>query len=416
MANITTVLTTLLRAASQIQKTRKQRLRQNAEAGDADAQFELGCTYYDRSGGHSIREAIKWFRNAAEQGHAKAQHNMGVIYYNGEGIAEDPEEAIWWYRKAAEQGLAISQLNLGTAYYEGKGVELNDEEAERWWSKAAKQRNRTARNNLKMLREWQKNHKHDVGEYGQLEDEDIVDTGAPYEPDYAHENVVEQDNEESVKHWRTEAEQGDAFAQFELGEAYYYGKGVEQDFRKAVYWLSKANEQGHDFAYVYLDRAKVSLATQEAAERGDADAQVELGFTYIIDVGLGEEDREKYYNEKAVPWFRKAAEQGHARGQSRLGFAYYYGDGVNQDFREAVKWFKKAAKQGNADAQNNLGEAYENGNGVPQHFGYALHWRREAAEQGHEYAQIELGRAYRDGAIVEKDLIEAYTWFGLASG
>ena len=42
------------------------------------------------------------------------------------------------------------------------------------------------------------------------------------------------------------------------------------------------------------------------------------------------------------------------------------GDGVSQDYEEAVPWFRKTAEQGNAKAQYNLGIMYVNGEGVPQ--------------------------------------------------
>ena len=57
---------------------------------------------------------------------------------------------------------------------------------------------------------------------------------------------------------------------------------------------------------------------------------------------------------EAVKWFRKAAEQGLAPAQFRLGCLYDDGKGVEKDRQEAIKWWRKAAKQGNADAQKKL--------------------------------------------------------------
>ena len=37
---------------------------------------------------------------------------------------------------------------------------------------------------------------------------------------------------------------------------------------------------------------------------------------------------------------------------------YDEGQGVPQDYAEAVKWYRMAADQGNADAQSNLGFMY----------------------------------------------------------
>ena len=45
--------------------------------------------------------------------------------------------------------------------------------------------------------------------------------------------------------------------------------------------------------------------------------------------------------------------------QYNLGVMYDNGDGVPQDYKEAVKWYRLAAEQGDASAQYNLGLMYE---------------------------------------------------------
>ena len=62
----------------------------------------------------------------------------------------------------------------------------------------------------------------------------------------------------------------------------------------------------------------------------------------------------------------KAAEQGNVTAQLTLGLRYAKGEGVPQDYEEAVEWYRKAAEQGVADAQLNLGVMYGNGQGVTQ--------------------------------------------------
>ena len=77
--------------------------------------------------------------------------------------------------------------------------------------------------------------------------------------------------------------------------------------------------------------------------------------------------------------------------QYNLGIMYYNGQGVPQDYAEAVKWYRLAADQGDAYAQYNLGVMYDNGEGVPQDYKEAVKWYRLAAEQGHAKAQYNLG-------------------------
>ena len=53
---------------------------------------------------------------------------------------------------------------------------------------------------------------------------------------------------------------------------------------------------------------------------------------------------------KRTKLYRKAAEQGDAAAQNNLGFMYINGEGVPQDYQEALKWYSLAAEQGHADA------------------------------------------------------------------
>ena len=42
-----------------------------------------------------------------------------------------------------------------------------------------------------------------------------------------------------------QAEQGDAKAQYELGEDYYFGNSAPQDYAESLKWFLQAAEQGH---------------------------------------------------------------------------------------------------------------------------------------------------------------------------
>ncbi|MGI9443223.1 MAG: tetratricopeptide repeat protein [Rubripirellula sp.] len=112
---------------------------------------------------------------------------------------------------------------------------------------------------------------------------------------------------------------------------------------------------------------------------------------------------------------KQAAERGIARAQYKLGYVYCYGQGVSQDYVEAVKWYRRAAGQGYAEAQCELGLVYTNGEGVPRDYVEALKWYRLAAEQGKASAQFALGHMYKYGHGVPRDSAEAYAWFSVAA-
>ena len=70
----------------------------------------------------------------------------------------------------------------------------------------------------------------------------------------------------------------------------------------------------------------------------------------------------------ALSQLRTPANQGYAVAQTTLGVMYENGQGVPQDYAQAVAWYRKAADQGLAVAQVNLGVMYKNGHGVPQDY------------------------------------------------
>ena len=79
---------------------------------------------------------------------------------------------------------------------------------------------------------------------------------------------------------------------------------------------------------------------RQAAEQGDAAAQVNLGVMYAKGQGVLKDEAE------AVKWYRLAAEQGDASAQSLLGVMYAKGQGVLKDEAEAAKWFRLVRRAG----------------------------------------------------------------------
>jgi TPR repeat protein len=110
----------------------------------------------------------------------------------------------------------------------------------------------------------------------------------------------------------------------------------------------------------------------------------------VLQKGMLQEVREaclrKDYAE-AMRWAREAADRGNAQAQSDIGFLYTNGFGVAQDYGEAMRWYRKAANQGNAMAQHNIGNLYEHGWGVAQDSAEAQVWMQKAAAAGNADAK-----------------------------
>jgi len=130
-------------------------------------------------------------------------------------------------------------------------------------------------------------------------------------------------NAQQIELYRISAEQGDASAQFKMALMYDRGKGMPQDYSKAVKWLRKSAEQ--DFVK----------------------AQYNLGCMYDSGLGVSQDHAE------ATKWYRKAAERGFASAQKNLGAQYGLGQGVPQNDGEAFVWSSIAAISGDEGAVNN---------------------------------------------------------------
>jgi TPR repeat protein len=124
----------------------------------------------------------------------------------------------------------------------------------------------------------------------------------------------------ALKEWTALAEQGDASAQYNLGQMYDKGQGVIQDYKEAMKWF------------------------RSSAEQGITKAQNNFGVVYAKGKGVGQDYKE------AVKWYRKAAEQGNASAQYNLGAKYGNGQGVIQDNVYAHMWFNIAASNGDVGA------------------------------------------------------------------
>ena len=108
--------------------------------------------------------------------------------------------------------------------------------------------------------------------------------------------------------YRPLAEQGNPWAQYDLGLMYSNGQGVPQNVQEAAKWYRKA------------------------ADQGDAGAQFNLGVMSELGRGVLRDDKE------AVKWYRRGAEQGVPQAQRNLGVMYGKGKGVPQDFVRAHMW------------------------------------------------------------------------------
>ena len=84
------------------------------------------------------------------------------------------------------------------------------------------------------------------------------------------------------------------------------------------------------------------------------------------------------YAAQNIASLRKAAERGDTNAQIQLGLAYENGTGVKRNYQEAVKWYRKAAEQDDVTAQRLLGICFYKGRGVKKNYQRAAEWLRKS--------------------------------------
>jgi cell division septation protein DedD len=126
----------------------------------------------------------------------------------------------------------------------------------------------------------------------------------------------------AVAIWRPLAERGDADAEFNLGQAYRLGRGVPTNLAAAKTWFERAANQGH------------------------IDAETTLGLLLFQNGDQAE----------GLKWLKKAADQDEPRAELVYGTALVNGDSVTQDPVLGYAYVSRAADQGLGPAKETLAQ------------------------------------------------------------
>lgn len=177
-------------------------------------------------------------------GPARADFDSALAAYN----SQDFQTALGEFLTLANQGDANSQAILALMYIEGQAVDVDMAEALRWYTASAEQ--------------------------GQVDSQYALAI-------IAMEGVggVTPDMDTARAWMREAARRGHMYAQFDLGNLYANGLGVDQSDEEAARWFAMAAEQGH------------------------MDAQYNLGVMYLSARGV------ELNGETALEWFERAGEK-----------------------------------------------------------------------------------------------------------
>ncbi len=127
--------------------------------------------------------------------------------------------------------------------------------------------------------------------------------------------------EENFARCRQAAEQGDAIAQYFLGQMYRKGEGIEKNPEQALNWYRKSAEQENRLA------------------------QYNLG--WMVDIGEGiERDLDE-----AISWYARAARLGDKYAPFNIGALYFNGRDLPRNPENALFWFEVALANGNENGR-----------------------------------------------------------------
>jgi uncharacterized protein len=157
----------------------------------------------------------------------------------------------------------------------------------------------------------------------------------------------------------------------------------------AAHAQSRGTLAGMD-AYNNGDYATAYQRLREAADAGDPEGLVNLGYLYARGQGVRANQAE------ALRLYELSAKAGSSEGMNALGFKYRYGTGVSIDAKRAAYWFCEGVLRGNPRSMNNLAIMLVSGD-VPMDLAEARNLWEQAAKLNHPNAMNNLALSYLDG-------------------
>lgn len=399
-------------------------LLRRAEAGDADAQYQVGVAYQFSLGTpRNDAAARSWFAKAAAQNHTRALASLGYMLTVGAGGPVDAAGAENALRRAGEAGEASAWANLAELVLAQRPAEKA--EAMALLERAVAGGATNARYRLGRVLIEGEVVAADLARGRKLLDE-AAEQGHPFAAAYLAWMIFEAGNPaEATRGFRLaqNAAAADlAAGANELGRYHMTGFGTPRDPRRAASAFATAGEQGepsgwynlallhNDPQYGMHNQTLARQAAIRAADIGHVPAAALAGQMLFKAEG-GPRDRVA-----ARPYLQRAAEGGIPDAQSLLAGLLFNGDGVPADQKAAMDWWEKAAAQGHGAAVNNFATYLATGRGRPADPARAQKLIAAQAETGYAPSQFRWGLWQEQGwQGTRKDLPAAIRWFRRAA-
>lgn len=364
-----------------------------AAQGNVDAKFSLGMMSETGWGVPvDLEKAVRWYREAAKEEHAEAQLRLGMLYYLGLGSRQSKLKGESWIRKSAKQGHEFAgslnkQLFAGSdpgsidtvkVIREVRKIYLENENnavpALKRLVRLAKQETKIQEQEKEKSTIRERREERKETQVAAVAKEKTVSEKPPVKkekieriesvvPEFVGKETVEENRtlaKGNIETIRSQAKQGQASAQYNLGRMYELGIKLPVNKKEALNWYEKAAKQGFPDAEYRLALALLygistekdeTLGRQWLASAAKHGHQVASNLMKKIS---GDEGLLRSGQSVVVDWYLERAIVGDADAALSLGKIYEYGWGAIPDAGEANKWYQKASVLGSQEANKQL--------------------------------------------------------------
>ena len=180
-----------------------------------------------------------------------------------------------------------------------------------------------------------------------------------------------KDLTEACRWYYKSASLGFPKAEYYLGLALFSGEGIEADKRKALHWIGRSAEHGHDASVVSLIKFCLGSCDCEHCVRTRPEI---LRVAYVRNLTNASQKNQ-------TEWIEKLAQSGHTKAQFFLGQACLEGKRVEQDIAKGIKLLASAGNNWNFSAQQLLSTVFQDGKYVAKNKEEADKWLQMSRRQ-----------------------------------
>ena len=217
---------------SQFENFNVEQCEMLASQGDVHAQFQLGKYYLVTTDGyHPARE---WLTKASAQNHAEAQYLLAFSAYQRRKMNEPSIEA---FKLASDNGCQLADQHLGFMYFVGDCVKKDYRQSYYYFTKNTNAKPFTDSNETMTFLA---NHCIEYLQYLHTELDQKFPT-LQIARIYQQATYMDNHHELAFKAFELASENGFVSADYEMARAYYYGRGISQDYSKAFQLFSQMN-------------------------------------------------------------------------------------------------------------------------------------------------------------------------------